>query len=68
MNIDDIEKKFSQIQELREKNKISDKEYAILIKGLKLESLISDNSDQLKKKQDIYKAMVAAVAVAKAIV
>lgn len=68
MNNDDTEKQFVHIQQLRDANKISDKEYAILIKGLNLESLISTNANQLTKKQDIYQAMLAAIAITKAII
>jgi hypothetical protein len=67
MNINELEKKFNDIQKLHESGKLSDKEYATLIKGLNLESAISSNAKDLQKKQDLYDAMVKATKVAKAI-
>jgi hypothetical protein len=67
MNLNDLEKKFSDIQKLRESGKLTDKEYATLINGLNLESAISSNAKDLQKKQDLYDAMVKATKVAKAI-
>jgi len=67
MNINDLEKKFNEIQRLHESGKLSDKEYATLINGLNLESAISSNAKDLQKKQDLYDAMIKASKVAKAI-
>jgi hypothetical protein len=67
MNINDLEKKFNDIQKLHESGKLSDKEYATLINGLNLESAISNNTKDLQKKQDLYDAMIKASKVAKAI-
>jgi len=67
MNLNDLEKKFSDIQKLHESGKLTDKEYATLINGLNLESAISSNAKDLQKKQDLYDAMVKATKVAKAI-
>ena len=67
MNVNDLEKKFNEIQKLHQAGKLSTKEYATLIKGLNLESAISSNAKDLQKKQDLYDAMVAAVKVVKAI-
>lgn len=67
MNINELEKKFNDIQKLHESGKLSDKEYATLIKGLNLESAISSNAKDLQKKQDLYDAMIKATKVAKAI-
>jgi len=65
MNIDDFEKKFNEIEALRNSGKLSDKEYATLINGMNLESTISGNAKELQKKQKLYKAMVAAAKIAK---
>jgi hypothetical protein len=67
MNINDLEKKFIEIQKKYKDGKLSDKEYATLINGLNLEASISKNTKDLQKKQDLYDAMVAAVKVVKAI-
>lgn len=67
MNINDLEKKFNEIQKLHESGKLSKKEYATLINGLNLESVISSNAKDLQKKQDLYDAMIKATKVAKAI-
>lgn len=67
MNINDLEKKFNDIQKLHESGKLTDKEYATLINGLNLESAISSNAKDLQKKQDLYDAMIKATKVAKAI-
>jgi hypothetical protein len=67
MNLNDLEKKFSDIQKLHESGKLTDKEYATLINGLNLESAISSNAKDLQKKQDLYDAMIKATKVAKAI-
>lgn len=67
MNINDLEKKFNDIQKLHESGKLSKKEYATLINGLNLESAISSNAKDLQKKQDLYDAMIKATKVAKAI-
>ena len=67
MNIDDLEKKFIEIQKKYKDGKLSDKEYATLINGLNLEASISKNTKDLQKKQDLYDAMVAAIKVVKAI-
>jgi hypothetical protein len=67
MNINDLEKKFIEIQKKYKDGKLSDKEYATLINGLNLEASISKNTKDLQKKQDLYDAMVAAIKVVKAI-
>jgi hypothetical protein len=67
MNINELEKKFNDIQKLHESGKLTDKEYATLINGLNLESVISSNAKDLQKKQDLYDAMIKATKVAKAI-
>jgi hypothetical protein len=67
MNINELEKKFNDIQKLHESGKLTDKEYATLINGLNLESAISSNAKDLQKKQDLYDAMIKATKVAKAI-
>ena len=67
MNINDLEKKFIEIQKKYKDGTLSDKEYATLINGLNLEASISKNTKDLQKKQDLYDAMVAAVKVVKAI-
>jgi hypothetical protein len=67
MNINDLEKKFIEIEKKYKDGKLSDKEYATLINGLNLETSISKNTKDLQKKQDLYDAMVAAVKVVKAI-
>ena len=67
MNLNDLEKKFNDIQKLHESGKLTDKEYAVLINGLNLESAISNNAKDLQKKQALYDAMIKATKVAKAI-
>ena len=67
MNVNDLEKKFIEIQKKYKDGKLSDKEYATLINGLNLEASISKNTKDLQKKQDLYDAMVAAIKVVKAI-
>lgn len=67
MNVNDLEKKFTEIQKKYKDGKLTDKEYATLIKGLNLEASISTNAKDLQKKQDLYDAMMAAVKVVKAI-
>jgi uncharacterized protein YqgQ len=67
MNVNDLEKKFNEIQRLYESGQLSKKEYATLINGLNLESAISNNAKDLQKKQDLYDAMIKAAKVAKAI-
>jgi hypothetical protein len=62
-----IESKFSQLHKLYTDKKISEKEYATLVKNMNLESIINKHSKSLQKKNDIYEAMIAAVAIAKTV-
>jgi hypothetical protein len=65
--IAELEKKFNHIQNLLHTGAISEKEYAVLIKNLGLEQAIATNAKDLQKKNDLYDAMVKAVAVVKLI-
>lgn len=63
----DLEQKFIHIQKLYENKTVSEKEYATLIKNLGLEQEIVTNAKELQKKNDVYDAMMKAVAFAKTI-
>lgn len=67
MNVKEFEKKFTEIQKLYESGNITSKEYAALMTALDLQSQITANSKDLQKKQDLYKAMMAAVKLTKTI-
>lgn len=68
MNKKSIEEKFIKIQESYESGKITDKEYATLINSLNIETVISDNASELKKKHQLYDAMIKASIIAKTII
>ena len=65
MNVDELEKKFNNIQEMYQQGNISHKEYVTLVKGLDLESAIKTGAKDLQKKQDLYDAIVKAVGIVK---
>jgi hypothetical protein len=65
MNIDELEKKFNNIQEMYQRGNISHTEYVALVKGLNLESAIKTGAKDLQKKQDLYDAIVKAVGIVK---
>jgi hypothetical protein len=65
--IAELEKKFNHIQKLLHTGAISEKEYAVLINNLGLEQAIVTNAKDLQKKNDLYDAMIKAVAVVKLI-
>ena len=67
MSINDLEKKFTEIQKKYDSGKLTQKEYATLIKGLNLESAIINDAKDLQKRQGLYDAMMTAITLVKAI-
>lgn len=68
MNINDLEAKFNRIQERYEADEISESEYAVLMRGLNLDTAISEHAADLQRRHQLYDAVVAASRLVKTII